>query len=360
MIKTFVRNEIIQMKPVAWGDIPEDSSGRLLWGENPLLPTFAFPAIQKETGRINRYPSPRQIELKKLLAKYNTIQPKNILLTNGSDEALELIAKVFISQDDEVIIPSPSYPCFTSVSEMMGAKIISIPLATDFSLSIEAILQSVTDKTKIIWLANPNNPTGNLLVSKKQIETIAQKANCILAIDECYAELGGTTGVQLINTYPNVVIVRSFSKVFALAGARLGYIAGNSKMLAYLNTLQKTNQVFSVNRFAVAVATAMLQQPRRTKAFIEKFSKLKKEFESKLKEIPKLCVLETKTTFCLVKILSSITARQVRIKLQKKNIFIKDCSIYEGLGKQYMYLGIPQKRDQKQIIACIKASLQQN
>jgi histidinol-phosphate aminotransferase len=324
-----------------------------LWGENQQLLEVYRTAITQEISKINLYPSPTKQALKIALARYNQLEPANIIPTNGSDEALELIAKVFIAEGDEVIMPQPSYPCFESVSQMMGATIITVPLAADFSLDVDQLLQAVTNKTKIIWIANPNNPTGNLLLSTAQIALIASRVQCLFVIDECYFELGGVTGAALINQYPNVIIVRSFSKVFALAGARLGYLISNPETAKYLNRLQQTNQVFSVNRFAQAAALAILRQPALIKKSVRQFRNRQQSFETKLKLIPQLEVMDTKTTFCLAKINNDLTATKLKVRLAEQNIFIKDCSIYTGLGKQYIYLGVPSEQYQPLLIKAI-------
>ncbi len=359
MIVQLVRKQIREMQEINWGDIPDNTGMRLLWGENQKFIEVYKEAVEKEIEKINLYLSPTKKELREELAQYNQVEAGNIIPTNGSDEALELIAKVFIAEGDEVVMPLPSYPCFESVSQMMGAKTVTVSLEEDFSLNVEKLLGAVTEKTKVVWIANPNNPTGNLLLTKDQIEYIAKKIKCLLVIDECYFELGGVTAAQLAKNYPNLIIIRSFSKVFALAGARLGYVICNQEVAAYLNRLQQTNQVFCVNRFAQAAAITILRQPELIKQSIKEFQELKKKFETKLRQINQLEVLDTKTTFSIVKILSKTTGAQLKEQLKKENIFIKDCSIYEGFGEQYFYLGIPQEQYQQKVVDCINKVLEE-
>lgn len=359
MINQLVRKQVRNMQEINWGDIPDNTGARLLWGENQRFLEIYKDAVEKEVGKINLYPSPTKQVLKEELARYNKVGPENIIPTNGSDEAIELIAKVFIAENNEVIMPLPSYPCFGSVSQMMGARIITVRLAKDFSLDVTKLLKKVSNKTKVIWIANPNNPTGNLLLNKEQIGNIVQNVNCLLVIDECYFELGGVTGALLIQRFPNIIIVRSFSKVFALAGARLGYLICNKETATYLNRLQQTNQVFCVNRFAQAAAITILNRPKLIKESIAKFQALKKDFEAKLKQISQLKIIDTNTTFCLVKILSARTGAELKEQLKKQEIFVKDCSIYTGLGKQYIYLGVPKKQYQKKVVKAIKSLLEE-
>lgn len=359
MIDTWVRNEIKQMKPVAWGDIPEDSLGRLLWGENPLLPLPAIRAIKKEVRRINQYPSPTQGELKKLLATYNGVKPENIIITNGSDDALELIAKVFVAPNDEVLIPIPTFPCYETVSQMMGAVIRTIPLNRDFSLPLPQLRESLTPKTKIVWFANPNNPTGNILIQPQEITLLAPKIKGVLIVDECYFEISGVTAVPFIRNDSNIIVVRSFSKVFGLAGIRLGYIIADPQVISYLTLLAANNQVFAVNRFALAAGTALLRDTSYVQKQIKQFTALKNEFERKLKQIDCLKVVPTQTTFCLIQITKPRrSAKQLKRKLEQQyGIFVKDCSIYQNLSPSYVYLGVPKRNYQRAVVKALQTLL---
>jgi histidinol-phosphate aminotransferase len=347
------------MEEINWGDIPDNTGMRLLWGENQDLIQVYKRAIRDEINKVNLYPSPTKNKLKESIAKYNNVEVDSIIPTNGSDEALELIAKIFISEGDEVIMPVPSYPCFASVSQMMGAKIVSVPLGKDFSLSMEKIARAVTKKTKVIWIANPNNPTGNVLVAQKDIEKLIKQVECIVVFDECYFELSGVTAAQLTKKYENIIVMRSFTKAFALGGARLGYIIANNETAKYLNRLQLTNQVFNVNRFAQAAGIALLENPKIAKATIKRFETFKANFENILRQISELEIIPTKTTFCFIRLKSKITGKELKERLKSKNVFIKDCSIYQNLGSQYIYLGVPQKKYQATVLKAIKNSVKE-
>lgn len=353
MLKKLIRPEILEMQEISWGDVPDNNSFRLLWGENQQVLSVYRKALIAEMEKVNFYPSPTKIKLRVKIAQYNKVKPENIIVTNGSDEAIELIAKVFISDQDEVVIPMPSYPCFTSVSKMMGAKIVNVPLDTDFSLDEKKLIKAFTKKTKIIWIANPNNPTGNILITQENLEKIIRKIRCIIVFDECYFELSGITASKFTEKYPNVIILRSFTKGLALAGARLGYIIAQEATAKYINRLQQTNQVFNVNRFAQAAGLAILNKPQLIRNSVQKFANWKESFEKLLKSIS-LEVIPTKTTFCLVKLRGNITAKELKKKLLQKEIYIKDCSIYVGLGSKYVYLGVPEKRYQRTVINAIR------
>lgn len=344
------------MSEINWGDVPDNSPFRLLWGENQQFLNIYKKAITDEIENINLYPSPTKIKLREKIAQYCKVKPQNIVVTNGSDEAIELISKVFIEEGDEIILPNPTFPVYETTAIFMGGIIKKIPLQKNFQLDLDRLSKNINSKTKIIWVANPNNPTGNILLSKKQIDSLAKKINCLIVIDECYFELSGITAVPFVNKYPNIIVIRSFSKVFALAGLRLGYIVANEKVTSYLNRLQQTNQVFSINRFAQVAGIAALSKPKLIISFVQKFISLKRNFETLLRNLP-LEVIPTYTTFCLIKLPKKTTSIELKEKLLQKGIFIKDCSIYEGLGQQYIYLGIPLKRYQIEITKAIKNCL---
>ena len=349
MINQLVRKQIQQIQEIDWGDIPDNTGMRLLWGENSQVLDIYRKVLTDEIKNINLYPSPTKIKLREKIARYNNVKPENIVVTNGSDEAIELISKVFISDEDEIIVPIPTFPVYESTGLVMGGRVRKIALKNDLSLDFDKLLKAVNSKTKIIWVANPNNPTGNILLNKKQIENLSEKLSCLLVIDECYFELSGITAASLVEQYPNIIVIRSFSKIFALAGLRLGYIVANEQVTSYLNRVQQSNQVFNVNRFAQAAGIAILNKPWLVTTSVKKFITLKKNFEKLLKNIF-LEIVPTKTTFCLVKLPEKISGKTLKDKLAQKGIYIKDCSIYEGLGKQYIYLGVPQKRYQQRVV----------
>ena len=346
-----VRPQIQEIKTTNWGEIPENSNFRLMFGENPFTLDECIMAIKQEVNKLNTYPSPTKEVLIKKIAKYNKILSENIVVTNGSDDGIELIAKVFINLKDEVIIPIPTFPVYESVSKMMGANIVGISLDKDFKLNTDELVKKVNKSTKIIWIANPNNPTGNILISKDRIEWLLKKVpNIFVVIDECYFELSEITAKDLIKKYNNLIILRSFSKIFGLAGLRLGYIISNPTIVSYCKALQQNNQPFSVNRFALAAGIAVMDNLTKISKIIKEYKETKNYFEKKIRQIKGAEVLLTITTFSLIKLPEQFSALFIKNELIKKRIYIKDCSIYSGLGSRYIYLGIPKKNAQQKII----------
>ena len=346
-----VRSQIRGVKTTNWGEIPENSESRLMFGENPFIWKECVTEIKREVDKINTYPSPTKETLIKKIAKYNNVLPTNIVVTNGSDDGIELITKVFIDLEDTVIIPTPTFPVYESASKMMGANIINVSLDSNFKLDLKELIKKVNKSTKIIWIANPNNPTGNILISKDQIEWLLKKTqDTLVVIDECYFELSQVTAIDLVKKYNNLIILRSFSKIFGLAGLRLGYIISNPTIVLYCKALQQNNQPFSVNRLALAAGAVIMDNLTKINKAIKEYKDIKNSFEKKIQRIKGVEVLSTFTTFSLIKLPEQFSASFIKNELSKKRIYIKDCSIYSGLGSRYIYLGIPKKNSQQKVI----------
>jgi histidinol-phosphate aminotransferase len=340
MIKKLIRKETIELSSVKWGEY-DNNKVRLYWGENLIdVPQNIINKIKKKLTEINRYPDPDQKELKNKLSKYCNVNLNNIIIGNGSDALLELIAKTFISNRDQILIPLPSFITYSNVSKLMGGIPKYIKLEGNNSLDINELINNINSRTKIIFIANPNNPTGNYLINNNEIEKILKVFKGILVIDECYFEIGGKTCSELIKKYENLIILRSFSKVFAIAGLRIGYALSSTEIIKYLKCVQNIPQPFEVNSLAQVAAIECINSKDK---LLKKFNKNKNKFIKKLSKIKNISVFDTKTTFILLKLKKD--AKTVKIALEKKNILTKDCSVFENFDKNFLYMGIPSNKD---------------
>jgi histidinol-phosphate aminotransferase len=260
-------------------------SGMLLdFNERTLSPS---PTIQKailkllQSDNLQLYPEYGDLENK--LAKYDGVNVDQIMITNGSDQGIDLVFRTFTDAGDEVIIPTPSFAMFTQAAQVAGNKILR-PLYNKENLSfpLEEVLGMVGNSTKLIVLCNPNNPTGTLL-SLNEIEKIAKKApNTIILVDEAYFEYSKVTAIPLIKTYPNIIVVRTFSKAFGLASLRIGYIIASSK---YVNELLKVRGPYDLNIIAYTASLASLDDLSDVQTYaseaIDQAKPLVEEFFSK-------------------------------------------------------------------------------
>ena len=353
--KKLFRKETDLIHPINWGEVSGNKI-RLLWGENPIKANQEIKrAIIKEISNINKYPDPEKSILTKKLASYNKVNPKNILITNGSDEAIDLIAKTFIDKGDEVIFPVPTFPTYGNAALLMGGIVRKVLLDKELNLNVKDIFSRISKKTKLIFIANPNNPSGNILISNAQISKLAAYFKGVIIIDECYYEFSKKTAVPLIKKFKNIIVLRSMSKTFALAGLRVGYMVAHEDIASKLSAISNTLQPFNVNRIAQVAAVSALNHKKQ---IIKQFEGVKESLLIELKKIKEIKVFDTLTSFVILDLSKTdITAKELKEKMEKRGVLIKDCGIFENFGPQYAYLGIPPKDKIKKVINSIKGVL---
>jgi histidinol-phosphate aminotransferase len=231
---------------------------KLTSNENPLGPSkSALNAIVQASKELTRYPDGNGFSLKAALAKHVQLTSDQITLGNGSNDVLELLARTFVSSNDEVVFSQYAFAVYPLVTQAIGAKAVIAP-ASDFGHDLDAMTTLISEKTKLIFIANPNNPTGTAL-APKQVETFLKQVpeSVIVVLDEAYVEY--TT--QQFNTvawlagYPNLVITRTFSKAYGLAALRVGYSLSSPEIADCLNRIR---QPFNVNSLALVAAVAAL------------------------------------------------------------------------------------------------------
>jgi histidinol-phosphate aminotransferase len=200
------------------------------------------------------YPDVEATKLREALAEYCNCTVDQTQVFSGSDAALEYFCRAFLNPGDEVIIRTPTYDNFRVYVESNGGQVVAVHNSSPFELDITAITKAITPKTKLIYLVNPCNPTG-IVYSEAQLETILKAApQAIIISDEAYFEFYGKTVVPLLKKYQNLVISRSFSKAFALAGLRIGYLIADPAVLAVVNKIRVGKNVNSIAQIAAEAA----------------------------------------------------------------------------------------------------------
>lgn len=228
---------------------------KLASNENPLGPSPAvLQAVNTASQELTRYPDGNGFSLKTVLAEKYKVGVNQITLGNGSNDVLEMIARAFVSPADEVMFSQYAFAVYPLVTQAIGAQAIVSP-AKDYGHDLDLMLSLISTKTKLIFIANPNNPTGTHLSSAELEQFVKQvPAQTLVVIDEAYVEYGE----QLENTigwlkkYPNLIITRTFSKAYGLAGLRVGYALSNIEVADLINRIR---QPFNVNSLALAAAT---------------------------------------------------------------------------------------------------------
>lgn len=343
-ISKFVRKPVQEMSLIQWGKTKYDSSCIVLkWGENPYPPSNNIKnAIVKTLNSINRYPNLMN-ELKNKLSRYSGCNKSQICITNGADKAFRLIAEVFINPGDESITFTPSYPVFDESIKMMGGKVIKVPLDKNFNVQNLNILKKYfSNKTKIIYICNPNNPTGNFIVTNQEIEKLL-KLNLIVIIDEAYFEFSGKTAVGLLRKYNNLIILRSFSKTFGLAGLRVAYMLSSPKIIDFVARIEDSLEIFNISTPSLAGALLAIKNYQEIKENIKKINNTKKLLANKLTEFD-IITYPSSTSFQMFNLKNiGIKTRDFIERMAKQKIIIKDVSIYSGLSEYDAYMAIPRQ-----------------
>lgn len=233
---------------------------KLASNENPLgTSPKALEAMHQALGETNLYPEGSSRKLRQKVAANFEIDENMVIFSNGADNILLLIAQGFISEGDEVIIGDPTFSVYESVTKIMGGKLIMVPLQNS-TYDLAAIAQQITDKTKLIFICNPNNPTGTIVTEEEVARFMdVVPTDCVVVFDEAYAEFAGDKNfpqtIKYVNAQRNVLIVRTLSKIFGLAGARVGYAIGPEHLI---DILRKVVEPFPVNKLGQAGGLAAL------------------------------------------------------------------------------------------------------
>jgi len=258
---------------------------KLASNENPLGPSEkALAAIEKELKDLTRYPDGNGFELKKTLSEKLNVKTSQITLGNGSSDILEFIVKTFVNAGDNVVVSQHAFAIYGLVTQMQGGTITQVP-AKNWGHDLEAMAAAIGKKTKIVFVTNPNNPTGTWS-TKAQLEAFLNKVpeHVIVLLDEAYFEYVDKpdypNGVDYLAEYPNLVVTRTFSKAYGLASLRVGYGVSSEQLADLMNRVRPP---FNVNSVALAAAVACLKDEnyvRQSKALNDQgMAQLEKGFD---------------------------------------------------------------------------------
>ncbi|NOX71687.1 MAG: aminotransferase class I/II-fold pyridoxal phosphate-dependent enzyme [Candidatus Micrarchaeota archaeon] len=350
-IEDFVRDEIKKMEEISWGETPKGIV--LKWGENPFSPSEKVAkAVSDAVKNSNRCPDPLKKDAMKSLSKYTGVPPARILLVNGTDKAFRLLAETFIEKGDEVLSFSPSYMVIDSAVEMMGGKMIYSKLNSAFEIYMKDALRKITEKTKMIYICNPNNPTSNFIATDKDIRTFLETGK-IVVVDEAYYEFSEKTCSILLEEFDNLIILRSLSKGFGLAGLRVGYVLSSEEIIKYMKKVEDTIEIFNIPMPSLAGAKAALDDAEYMKSQIKRIKMIKDELAERLKAFGITC-LESKTSFLFIDLKQTgMTNAEFTKKMKENGIIVKDCSIYKDIESRYAHIGIPEENDMGNVMDTI-------
>lgn len=309
---------------------------KLASNENPLGPSKkALKAIKENMSKTFFYPDSNSYELKKALSERYRLPAGNIFTAAGGDEIIELVAKLFFNREDEIVISRHAFVRYSMAARLMGSKAVVVDMKEGFTHDLKAMSEACCSKTKAVFVTNPNNPTGTYNNKKELAEFLKSLPlnkhglKPLVILDEAYFEYACTEndypdGLEFLKDNPNLIVFRTFSKIHALAGLRVGYGFADESIVNYIDRIRPP---FNVNLFAQAAAAASIKD----KAQVRKGQKLMKTEKAYLyKELGKLGIeyVKSAANFVLIKV-SPFKGREFFPLMLREGVITRAMDEYE-------------------------------
>lgn len=280
------------------------------------------------------------------LARHFRVAPDELLLTNGGDDALRLFFDAFVDAGSSVLICEPTFPMYRYWGEVAGAKIEVQPYSAAMEFPLEGVLAALSAKPRVLFVCNPNNPTGTLL-EKSAIEGILQAAtHTAVVLDEAYAEFSGVTVIPWIKRYPHLFVARTFSKAAGLAGLRLGAVVACADSLAIL---RRATAPFPVNVAALAAAVAAVGDSRTMKRYVKNIQRTRAWIE---RELHKLGVRTYPSAGNFLLADFGPGGSEMCAKLQAAGVLLRDRA--KDIGPSHVRVGIGTQKEMERLLKLIK------
>lgn len=236
-------------------------------------------------GKYNRYPDPYQSEIKDKLALIKGVRPSQIFLGNGSDEAIDLLIRATCEpKEDNIITMPPTYGMYKVCADIQNTPVVQVSLTTDFQINVEAVLAAINAHTKLIWVCSPNNPSGNLVQREAIIELLDSFQTGLVIVDEAYIDFTDAESfTKLLDTYPNLVVLQTFSKAWGLAALRFGMAFASEDLIKILN---KIKYPYNLNAVTQTLILDALDNEEKKNNYVKEILKARENLAGLLSELP--------------------------------------------------------------------------
>lgn len=275
---------------------------KLASNENPMGPSpKVVEAVRAMATRTNRYPDGAAFALRNDLATHHDVPIEKICLGNGSNELIDMVVRTYCGPDDHVVFGDPSFVCYWLACNATGVPFTKVPLVDNIAWDVDAMLAAVTPQTKVLFLANPNNPTG-AYVGRADLERLLRELpeRVVAVLDEAYVEFPDAedyvSALSLRSTRERLLVLRTFSKAYGLSALRVGYAVGPEELVAYLHRMRAP---FNVNAIGQEAARAALQDPDHVARYVEMNTKERARVTFELEKLG-LTVAPSQANFVLV------------------------------------------------------------
>ena len=294
------------------------------------LPPLVAERVQSRLSYVafNRYPNEEYYSLVEQIARNFSVTQEQILLGNGSSEIIEKIFYAFGGAGKKILYPVPSFSMYKIYAKAAEAEGVEFVLDKNFDLDVDKFIEKISEvKPSLAVICNPNNPTGNVL-QVEQIEKIVKSVDCALLLDEAYVEFFGKSAVNLVKKYKNLIVARTFSKAYGLAGARVGYMIANAEITKIIS---KTFMPYHMNSLSLVTADIVFQMRDEFIPRLQMIIAERKRLFEWLKKIPALEVFPSQTNFILIRhekadeLNKYLESLDIGVRYFTGNDFLKNC-----------------------------------
>lgn len=334
--------------PLATDAEKEEDFVKLCSNENPLGPSpKAVETLKSEADEIGRYPRSASMELKEAIADYVGVNSSQICVGNGSDEVMDLICKAVMDPGDKALIPVPTFSQYELACRVNAVEPKFVELE-DYRWNSKDLIKEIGD-TKVAFLGRPNNPTGNSIDEEGLKDLLGTES--VIVVDEAYGEFSDYSVVNWIQDYDNLLVLRTFSKIFGLAGLRVGYGVGDKELIG---ALERVRPPFSVNRLAQKAAVAALEDKEFAERSREIILQEREDLRQNLEEMG-FQVLPSDANFLMTSPAPlGLDVPEVCEYLAEEGILIRNLSGFRGAGSEWMRITVGNPDQNKRLISVLK------
>jgi len=271
-----------------------------------------------------RYPEREPVET--LVARFLDIKPSELLLTNGVDEAIHLLCETYLEPGDEALVVVPTYSMYRIYMMAAGAQLVSVPASEDFTFPLEEVKRRITKRTRMIAIANPNNPTGSVVAEEQLLEIARAAPDAALLVDEAYFEFYGQTMLPRHREVPNLFVARTFSKAYGLAGLRCGVLIGDQEQM---RAVRRACSPYNVNTVALACLPTALADQDYIQQYVSEVKESRARLEHAL-DTSGIRFWPSEANFVLMRIGSTESAAAFVEQMRRRGILVRDRSADYG------------------------------
>jgi len=361
-IKDLVQKEVrdlscYEVKTIL-GQKNEEKIVKMNLNENFAVPNETIEKLLLDACRsidVRAYPPPRGSLAIKAISSFLGFSESEVSVANGADEIMDLLMKVFVRKGSKVMVVEPSFPMYTFFAQLYGGSPVPVMLRPDFRLDVDAVLKKADKDTRLLFVCSPNNPTGNQF-READIKRLLQEFKGVVVVDEAYADFAPYSVINWVRDYDNLVVLRSFSKAFGLAGLRLGYLVSNASIVEYVQRVVGPFNVNSVTQQTIALA-------------LEKWSYFEKQINwvvnerewlmNNLRQIDGVTPYPSDANFILFKVTkANLASAIVTERMENRNVLVKDRG-HLPLLENCIRVTVGTRNMNETFLSALKASLEE-